>query len=641
MLKFTKNFRFILVGLAVIFCLSDTKAGEKLLNEIDSTNVTNFFDNYLKEKMSNHNIAGAVVSVVKDGEIMLKKGYGFSDVANQNSVDPDKSMFILASLSKVFTWTAVMQLVEQGKLDLNTDVNKYLDFKIPDTFPTSITINNLMSHNHGFEDVKYGQMASNPDEVVPLNEWLKNNIPTRVHSPGKYSAYGNYSAALAGYIIERISGISYDEYIEKNIIEPLMMDYTTSRIKTPEALKSYVSKCYLFDGGEYKSQELFSQLSPNVAPAASFKASAADMAKFMIAHLNYNNENLPKLLKPETAKKMHSQSFTHHPLVNGMAHGFWELDKNGQTIIGHSGSHFAFSSFIMLLPEQNMGVFISTNTRGGANFIGENFIVFQKAFMDRFFPIETNTPKTADDYVNRFNKYNGNFRYTHNRSDNTPEKLFAMLFSSDSKADQDGLDFSLPTGVSRFTEIEPNVFQEMGTTNKLVFSTDEQGDVKECYYSPLPLTALIKTQWYETLNFNLFIIGFCFILFLSVIVRSLIAFLNKKFREKYKEAPKIAKNIRWTELTISILSLWCLFIAFSTNFDIYNLYIGNLSLWSVTLPITIIVSLLMILMVFFTILGWKNRYWNLTGHIYNTTITIASISFVWFMYFWSFLGQSF
>jgi CubicO group peptidase (beta-lactamase class C family) len=244
--------------------------------------------------------------MVSGGRILLLKGYGHADVAERIPIDPRKSVFLRGSLSKLFTWTAVMQLVEQGRLDLDADVNTYLDFRIPATSPNAITPHHLMAHSSGSEDVKFEQMAATPAGLTPLGACLERHVPLRVHPPGKCSAYGNYGVALAGHIVERVSGMSYDDYIDKHILGPLGMAHTTSRQPVPAALVPELSQCYTYGDGRYQSRPLMAEVAANVAPAASFRSSAADMARFMIALMSKSVDNTstdarPPIPQPATA----------------------------------------------------------------------------------------------------------------------------------------------------------------------------------------------------------------------------------------------------------------------------------------------------------------------------------------------------
>src|SRR5829696_5489694 len=167
----------------------------------DRAEMEAFLDEELGREMEKHHIAGAAVSVVKDGKLFFTKGYGSADIENGIPVDPEQTIFHVGSVGKLFTWTAVMQLVEEGKLDLDEDINTYLDFRIPDTYPQPITLRHLMTHTSGFEDLYYERLASDPNDLLPPREWLISHMPARVRPPGDIAAYSSYGASLAGYIV--------------------------------------------------------------------------------------------------------------------------------------------------------------------------------------------------------------------------------------------------------------------------------------------------------------------------------------------------------------------------------------------------------------------------------------------------------
>src|SRR4030095_12265782 len=161
------------------------------------------------------------------------KGYGWADVDKRIPVNPETTMFRIGSVSKLFTWTSVMQLVEQGKLDLNTDINRYLDFQIPATYPEPITLAHVMTHTPGFEEDSRDLCTTDSAHITPMGKWLPTHMPKRVRPPGTFSSYSNWATATAGYIVERASGKSWDEYIEANILGPLGMEHTTGRQPLP------------------------------------------------------------------------------------------------------------------------------------------------------------------------------------------------------------------------------------------------------------------------------------------------------------------------------------------------------------------------------------------------------------------------
>ncbi len=351
---------------------------------IESKKYKAYFDIKIPEQILKHNIAGAVVTVVKNGKIIASKGYGYADKKNRINVDPDKHLFRIASITKLFTWTAIMQLVENGKLNLNEDINTYLDFKIPETFQKPITLYHLLTHTSGFQDKYFDVMPNSVEEMSAPGDWLKTHMPDRYLPPGEHSAYSNYGAALAGYIVGLVSGMPYETYIKENILAPLEMNSTTPALDIPYDLKKNVSNGYSFKNGKHKiiKFELMED-----APAGSMSATASDIAKFMLAHLRLGKYKNKRILKEKTAAMMHKTHFRHDSRLNGMALGFIESNHNSRKIIGHTGNIEAFHSILALLPEHDLGIFISYNTDTAAKL---TYGPFLKEITNYFYPVNEN-----------------------------------------------------------------------------------------------------------------------------------------------------------------------------------------------------------------------------------------------------------
>src|SRR5512132_648905 len=213
--------------------------------ELTQTDFETFLDALIPSQLRNRNIAGAVVSVVKDGQVLFQKGYGYADVEEKKPVLPDQTLFRPGSISKLFTATAVMQLVEQGKLDLDRDVNDYLDFPIPKTYPEPVTLRQLLTHTGGFEETLKNLFVAHESDIKPLRTYLVNEMPARIFPPGKIPSYSNYGFTLAGYIVERVSGEKFERYIENHILKPLGMNNSTFDQPLPPQLTSQMSKGYL------------------------------------------------------------------------------------------------------------------------------------------------------------------------------------------------------------------------------------------------------------------------------------------------------------------------------------------------------------------------------------------------------------
>lgn len=356
---------------------ADTHGGHALTQ----SDVEAFSDGMVPVALAQGDMAGAVVVVVKDGKILFQKGYGVSDTATRAPVDPEKTLFRPGSVSKLFTWTAVMQLVGEGKLDLDKDVNAYLDFTIPPAFGKPITLRNLMTHTAGFEETLRPLLLGDPDTLEPVDSVLKNGIPARIFPPGEVPAYSNYGATLAGYIVERVSGEKFTDYVQRHIFAPLGMTHATFVQPLPAALRKDMSKGYQVASGPQTPFEMIS-----MTPAGGLSASGADLGRFMIAHLNDGAFGGARILSPELAVRMHGVAFRPFSALSPMAYGFYHDDMNGHPIIAHGGDTGVFHSNMELILDANTGIFISVNSAGINRASGILRRAYMLGFMRRYFP---------------------------------------------------------------------------------------------------------------------------------------------------------------------------------------------------------------------------------------------------------------
>lgn len=345
--------------------------------ELTKTDVDTWLDGFMPYALERGNAAGAVVVVVKDGAVLTQRGFGFADVANRRPVDPETTLFKQASVSKTITWTAVMQMVEAGKVDLDRDINAYLDFSIPPYAGKPVTMRNLTTHTAGFDEVQRGLNSYDIKDMPTLAIAMKRQVPERIYAPGSTPAYSNYGTALAAYIVERVSGIPFDDYVEQRIFAPAGMAHSTMRAKLPARLEPLLAKGYILGSGKPGRPELNS-----FAPAGGLAASGADLGRFMIAHL----DNGGPLLKPETARLMHDSITRAIPPLNGMALGFYEQNINGQRVISHAGDSLEFHSQQWLFLAEKVGIYMSMNAAGSNKVSGAIRNQLFEGFADRYFP---------------------------------------------------------------------------------------------------------------------------------------------------------------------------------------------------------------------------------------------------------------
>lgn len=430
---------------------------------LDAKDLEAWMDGYLPYALERGRIPGAVVTVVRGDEVLLQKGYGFADVAKRAPVLPETTLFRPGSVSKLVTWTAVMQQVEAGKIDLDKDVNTYLDFKIPPFQGKPITMRQIMTHTAGFEESVRHLISSDPKAVKTLKELMPLALPERVFAPGTTPAYSNYATALAGYIVERVSGQNFDDYVENQIFKPLGMTHSTFRQPLPARLAPHMAKGYADVTGK---PQPFEMVIP--APAGSLSASGADMAKFMIAHLNGGGG----ILKPETAAQMHNFKAPGVGPLNSMALGFYEQWVNGRRAIAHGGDTVWFHSYLWLFPDSDIGIFLSMNAQGKEGATGAVRSALFHKFADRYLPGEEK-PGQVDAATARKHAQMMVGNYVSSRGSFTNFfSLFGLLGQATISLTEDGkLSFpaldGLGAGARDWVEVEPFVWRDTGTGERL------------------------------------------------------------------------------------------------------------------------------------------------------------------------------
>ena len=445
-------------------------------HDLTAQDVETFLDGIVPLQLALSDVAGATVSVVKDGKLLFTKGYGYADVQKKQTVSPQETLFRPGSISKLFTWTAVMQLFEQGKLDLDRDVNEYLDFKIPDAFGKPITLKNIMTHTPGFEEQIKDLFSSTP--VSPnLGDYLKTHIPARIYPPGTVPAYSNYATALAGYIVERISGRPFEDYVEENILKPLNMTHSTFKQPLPSGLAPSMSNGYRRGSDQPGEFEII-----NAFPAGSLSSSATDMAQFMIAHLQDGQLGDAHILKPETARLMHSRLFALDDAANAMCYGFYEETRNGQRIIGHGGDTIYFHSDLHLVLDQKVGFFVSYNSAGKPAGLGDSpRTTLWGAFLDRYYPHSVQA-QPVEGAKEAPKAVSGTYSLSR-RGETSFIKLASLLGEfTVTPAGDDDIEVSLLTGANgkpkRWQAVSSTTFIERDGQDKLIFKPDQNGKMQ-------------------------------------------------------------------------------------------------------------------------------------------------------------------
>lgn len=541
-------------------------------------NVEAWLDGYLPYALQTGDIAGAVVVVVKDGQVLVQKGYGYSDVKTRKPVDPELTLFRPGSISKLFTWTAVMQQVEQGKLDLDADVNKYLDFEIPPRDGQPVTLRNIMTHTAGFEEQLKGLMGEEGGKpVAPFDERLKAWVPQRIFAPGTTPAYSNYATALAGYLVQRVSGVPFDDYIEQNIFAPLGMQHASFRQPLPEKLKPQMSSGYdVASSGEAKPYEIV-----GVSPAGSLAASGADMAKFMIAHLQNGAFGSARILQEDTAKQMHSTALTFLPRVHRMLLGFYEQNYDGHRALGHGGDTNWFHSDLHLFIDDGVGMYISVNSAGkaGAAHLIRGALFDQ--FADRYLPGSTLDGKLDDNTAAEHARMMAGVYDNSRRLDSSFFSLLTLAGSVKVVPNPDHtISVSMATNLAgapiKWREVEPFIYRDVDGKNLLSAQVKDGQVVRFSFDGISPFMMFDRTPAARSPSWLIpaLIIGLISLL-LTSLAWPMSALVRRHYGVAYGLTGDDAKAHRWVRIAATAAVVVCIGWAITVS-----KLMGNLTLLS-------------------------------------------------------------
>lgn len=460
----------------------------------DDPGLSAFVDTVMQAQMKAHDLPTAVIAIVRDGRVMLARGYGYADRGKARRVDPATSLFRIGSTSKLFTWTAVMQLVEQGKLDLDRDVNAYLrGVHIPPAFGRPVTLRALLTHSAGFEDGGIGYLSHfTPPADASIERTLAAHIPARVRPPFALPAYSNFGAALAGLIVEQASGMPFDDYVATHILTPLGMRHATFAEPLPVRLAP--DRVIAYDGPGENAQPVPFEFIAGFRPAGSMSASALDMARFMIAHLQHGRFGNGRILRPDTADLMHRTAFRTDPRLPGMALGFYEAQVGGLRMIGHGGATANFRSTMMLVPEARLGIFVAYV---GTSSAAHRAIV--KAIVSRWHPVPT--PQSAVASTAGTAPYIGSYQTTR-RNFTKFDKLLSIDSQVDVSTDANGMLVVSGLGEAdeHYLPLGHGLFRQRDGDRLIAFSRLRDGHAQIMATDTSPYAPAERVTWYENVG---------------------------------------------------------------------------------------------------------------------------------------------
>ena len=602
---------------------------------LNSADAAAFLDQYFAQHMAALHVPGGVVAVVKDGEVVALKGYGYSDLDKKTPVDADLTVFRLASVSKVFTATAVLQLVQEGKLRLDENVNDhYLKlFQLDEPYPRAVTLQELLTHTAGFDDRTIGITSHTAAEQIPLGPYLAHRLAARVMLPGDQYSYSNDGFSLAGYIVEAKSGEPFAQYVQEHIFAPLEMRQSGFVITPDLAAKLATGYDYDFRHRAFVTLPLDY---PNIVPAVSLVSTASDMAHFMIAELQLGRYGAQRILTEDSVRQMFARQYTNDARLPGTAYAYWEEFPNGIRALRQDGDWMGAVSTIYLLPAKNAGIFVALNT-GDQRLIND----LVRQFVDRFFPASAaNSAEpvsvASSDPPGRFaGSYRLN-RYAHQ----TIEKLGTLLREWEVFPDADGaITLQNPNiGLRTYVPAGPLLFRREGEKDEIAFRQDDHGQIDRLFVGRYVLE---KLPWYERAMVQKAFFVFFGCVFGCAVLVGLVAWIRKgrgtSAALSDKKDKAVARLRRWTAgvAAANLVFLAGMFLAFLNK---VAMAFGLPFYVKLLLCIPLITTAATLVILWQVSMAWRNQAGTAPSRAFYSLVAFAAVAFVPFLAYWNLLG---
>lgn len=610
--------------------------------EIDLESLTDFFDEAAPANLAEFHVPGLALTVVHGDRVVLARGYGYADLARNVPMDPAQTLLRTGSVGKLFTWTAVMQLVEQGRLDLHTDVNAYLDFTIPPTFPEPITPAHLMAHTPGFADVVEGLFVFSPTDVPPLAEYVRSRLPERVFAPGTVQAYSNYGTALAGYIVERVSGQAYADYVEQHVFAPLGMTHSTVLQPPPPGLATETAVGYAYHAGSYLPGD-FIYVGPT--PAGSMSTTARDMAAFMLAYLNQGRLGDVALLQPATVDLMHSPLYSLDPRMSGMAYGWVEKHLAGYRTLSHGGSILQFHTGVYLIPELDLGFFLAYNGVNGVQARAALLAALARQLEpSRVAAADPTPPANAAShnavYAGEYHPARAQF--------SGAGRILRLFDGAQVTSDADGALLVTQADVtSRYVEVEEGLYRRAGEESLMAFRQDAQGRMwlaqdGNAAIPGLTLSSAFRVPWYATLSLAALLIGANLLLFVGSALGWGVAGLTRRLRRATRPVGLVWSRWAATAFALFMVGFLAALAAALTDIDLrYGVprvffgdtppvYIATAMPWGMLATLIVLIAA--------TASAFRRGRGSWVGRFHHSLlIVMGTAQLLWFQY-WGWLG---
>jgi CubicO group peptidase (beta-lactamase class C family) len=601
------------VAAAVICCAAAVTSAEAQSFPLEKLEgLAAFVDTTIPKLMEQRHVAGTAVAIVQDGQVTLLRGYGKARLDSHVSVDPSGTLFRIGSLTKVFTAAAVVQSAEGGTLDLHRDVRDYLP-DIPLRY--GATTHQLLTHTAGLDEKFAGNSTDSPEHLRPLSEHLRRYLPEQVFRPGTASSYSNYNYAVAGLVLEKLSGLTYEEYLAERILRPLGMTTTTAHQPPPPAWVDDLARGYRWSGGRYVP---IPYTYTYATPAGAMTTTAADMARFMAAMLGGGSLESNRILSPTSLRMMIEPQYTPHPRTPGWTYGFSPLLSRGRRLLYMGGTLGDQAAFMLLAPDNKFGVFVASNALPGiGDFLFEPMMTYLAGP-----PLSPQVPTPVPDARQRASRFTGTYRmYRQARSDMGRLRTLGPVGRARVVAEADG---TIEWQGRRWMEVEPLLFRRVDSEDHILFRENASGKITG-------LGEYERVGWWEQTWVQLAVLASCVIGFLTYLLFGAIRFVRRR------GVSSEGRTARLCALCVAGVNV--VFVG--------GLVVTVRDLGTVTpVPLSILGLLVLPLVSFaltavlpaFAARAWWDEWWTGRERLGYSTFAILALTFMTFLNYWRLLG---
>ncbi len=598
----------------------------------DTVELAAFMDGLMQSTMDSHKAAGAMVSIIQDGDLLFQRGYGYANIADSLEVNPERTLFRIGSISKLFTWIAVLQQVEAGNLDLDRDVNDYLEsFQVPDTYEEPITLRSLLSHTPGFEDILLQLFMREEDDIPSLQEILKKQMPRRVSPPLEVAAYSNHGSGLAQYLVEKVTGLPFETYADLHIFEPLEMESSTFSQPLPRRLANRMATGYSFSDGTFREEGF--EIVP-MAGAGGASTTAADMAIFMEALLNHGQRDTIHIMDSLTFSTMKTPVLTHAKNMNPTLHGLLDISPRHVRVIGHGGNTFLFHSQLALFPDHNTGLFVSFS----GNDAGLAYNQVMKHFINRFFPDQEAAPRTVHLDAEYLEGFSGTY-LSNRRPHSDILKVIGLTNRVEVKMEDNKLLYTDFFGNSYLMPAIDSTTFWIPEKNTLVGFDRFQGEkAQRLYMSDFPIMAAERPGWTYHAGLHMFILTMTLISVLYILIVWPWLYFARRLYEKKprtrKPLPLFSRTVAW----IASLFMLLFYLLVSAAAGGEEIIFGIPSKISIGLFFPLAAIPFILIMVICNMYIWKQEQTKNLSQIFYSAATLVFVLAIWQLYFFNLLG---